>query len=173
MAEIRIISTSVLTILLLLICVQAEAEGGDNMILRSTDFKNNEYIPSKFTCQGRDINPELLIENIPDGTKTLALIVDDPDAPIGTWVHWVVFNIPVVSKIEEDSIPGEQGVNDFRKNDWGGPCPPYGTHRYLFKIYALDTKLDLEEGITKKDLELAMTGHILKKAELIGLYKKN
>ena len=143
------------------------------MKVTSPEFKNNGFIPKKFTCQGEDINPGLVIDNIPDETRSIALIVDDPDAPVGTWVHWVVYDIPVVSRIDEDSIPGKQGMNDFRTKDYGGPCPPSGTHRYFFKVYALDAELNLEEGITKSDLEEAMQTHILDKAELIGLYKKH
>jgi len=142
------------------------------MKLTSPDFENNKMIPRKFTCEGADVNPTLIIEGIPAGTKNLALIVDDPDAPMGTWVHWVVYGIPVVSRIDEDSIPGKQGINDFRKKDYGGPCPPSGTHRYFFKIYALDKELALGERVDKKALEKAMQGHIVDKAELIGLYKR-
>ena len=148
-------------------------EGGENMKLTSPAFENNKSIPSKFTCQGEDINPALVIEDIPAGTKSLALIVDDPDAPMGTWVHWVVYDIAPISRIDENSIPGKQGINDFRKKDYGGPCPPSGTHRYFFKIYALGKELGLGEGINKKGLEGAMQGHILDQAELIGLYKKH
>jgi len=142
------------------------------MKLTSPEFQNNKLIPKKFTCQGDDVNPPLVIEDIPKDAKSLALIVDDPDATTGTWVHWVVFDIPVVSKIEESSIPGKQGTNDFGRKDYGGPCPPSGTHRYFFKIYALKEKLNLDEGIRKEDLEEIMQEHILDKAELIGLYKK-
>ncbi|MBU0694186.1 MAG: YbhB/YbcL family Raf kinase inhibitor-like protein [Candidatus Omnitrophica bacterium] len=142
------------------------------MRITSPEFEHNGIIPKKFTCQGDDVNPALSIEGIPEGTKSLALIVDDPDAPMGTWVHWVVFDIPVASGIDEGSIPGKQGINDFRRKDYGGPCPPSGTHRYFFKIYALDRELNLKEGISKKELESAMQAHILEKAELIGLYKK-
>ncbi len=142
------------------------------MRLTSPEFMDNQLIPKKFTCEDDDINPKLIIEKIPDNTRSLALIVDDPDAPMGTWVHWVVFNIPVTSHINENSIPGNQGINDFRKKDYGGPCPPSGTHRYFFKLYALDTELKLKEGITKKELEKAMQNHILDGSELIGLYKK-
>jgi len=142
------------------------------MKLTSPEFKHNEPIPRKFTCQGQDVSPALIIEGVPGGAKGLALIVDDPDAPMGTWVHWVVYDIPVVPRIDENSIPGKQGINDFGREDYGGPCPPSGTHRYFFKIYALDKKLDLKEDIRKRDLEKAMEGHILDKAELIGLYKK-
>ena len=143
--------------------------------LVSPAFKHNELIPKKYTCDGKDINPPLLIENIPSGAKSLALIVDDPDAPVGTWVHWVVWNInPDTREIKEDSVPkgAQQGVNDFRKNDYGGPCPPSGTHRYFFKLYALDTMLNLSSKTKKGDLEGAMKGHILEKAELVGLYRR-
>ena len=142
------------------------------MEVRSSEFENGKKIPREFTCEGDDINPALIIDDIPAGTKSLALIVDDPDAPMGTWVHWVSFNIPVVSQIDEDSIPGKQGINDFGRKDYGGPCPPSGTHRYFFKLYALDTVLNLNEGINKEALEEAVGSHILDKAELIGLYKK-
>jgi Raf kinase inhibitor-like YbhB/YbcL family protein len=151
---------------------QAE-QGGGNMKLTSPAFENNKSIPSKYTCQGEDINPALVIEGIPEGTKSLALIVDDPDAPMGMWVHWVVYDIALIPRIDENSIPGKQGINDFRRKDYGGPCPPSGTHRYFFKLYALDQELGLDEGINKKGLEKAMQAHILQKAELIGLYKKH
>ena len=146
--------------------------GGAKMKISSPAFEPNQMIPKKYTCEGNDVSPPLTIDGIPDGAKSLALIVDDPDAPMGTWVHWVVFDIPVTNNIAEDIIPGKQGINDFGKKDYGGPCPPSGTHRYFHKIYALDTILNLKEGITKKALEKAMQGHILDKAELIGLYKK-
>lgn len=143
-----------------------------NMKITSPEFANNEFIPRKFTCEGEDINPTLIIAEIPANAKGLALIVDDPDAPMGTWVHWVVYNIPLISRIDEESIPGEQGMNNFGRQDYGGPCPPSGTHRYFFKIYALDTDLNLKAGLNKQALEKAMQGHIMDKAELIGLYKK-
>jgi hypothetical protein len=155
-----------------LIAANIIEKGGSTMKLKSPEFEHNQYIPKKFTCQGEDISPALIIEGIPQGTKSLALIVDDPDAPMGTWVHWVVYDIAVVSQIDEDSIPGRQGMNDFGRKNYGGPCPPSGTHRYFFKIYALDKELGLAEGISKEDLEKAMEGHILERAELIGLYKK-
>lgn len=153
-------------------CKANEKEGSADMKLTSPEFENNGSIPRKFTCQGEDVNPVLIVEGVPDGAKSLALIIDDPDAPMGTWVHWVVYDIPVVSRIDEDNIPGKQGMNDFGKKNYGGPCPPSGTHRYFFKMYALDSVLNLKEGVRKKDLEKAMEGHILDKAELIGLYKK-
>ena len=142
------------------------------MKLESLDFENQGFIPKKFTCDGEDINPGLIIEDVPEGTKRLALIMEDPDAPMGTWVHWIVFNIPVTDIIEENSVPGIQGINDFRKLEYGGPCPPSGTHRYFFRLYALDEKLSLKEGCTKKELEEAMEGHILATAELVGLYAR-
>ena len=142
------------------------------MKITSPAFKNNELMPAKYTCDGQDISPPFAVENIQEGTKSLALICDDPDAPAGCWVHWVVFDIDVTGEIREDSIPGKQGINDSRKEAYGGPCPPSGTHRYFFKIYALDTKLGLNEGINKKELEEGMKGHIIQKAETVGLYKR-
>ena len=142
------------------------------MKLTSPEFANNSSIPSRFTCKGENINPALEIHDVPTGTQSLALIMDDPDAPMGTWVHWVVFDIPVISKIDENSIPGKQGRNNFGRKDYGGPCPPPGTHRYFFKLYALDKMLGLAEDINKGALEKATQAHILEKAELIGLYKK-
>ncbi|MBD3328845.1 YbhB/YbcL family Raf kinase inhibitor-like protein, partial [Candidatus Peregrinibacteria bacterium] len=124
-------------------------------------------------CNGADISPPLKFEDIPDGTSTLALIVDDPDAPAGTFVHWVVWNInPTTMEIPENSVPAEaaEGTTDFNKTGWGGPCPPDKEHRYYFKLYALDTELKLPETTTKKDLETAMEKHILAKAELMGRY---
>ena len=152
--------------------VRAEEEGG-TMKITSTAFAHNTMIPKKYTCQGSDINPPLEISRIPEAAKSLVLIVDDPDAPGATWVHWVVYNIPVSERIAENSVPGEQGENDFGKRKYGGPCPPGGTHRYFFKIYALDTTLASRGNMTKKDLEYAMKPHILAEAELIGLYKKS
>jgi len=129
-------------------------------------------IPRKYTCDGRDVNPSLNIEDLPKETKSLVLIVDDPDAPMGTWVHWVVWNIPPAKEILEDSVPGTEGVNDFQRHSYGGPCPPSGTHRYFFKVYALDAKLELSPNSRKRDLEKAMEGHILAKGEIIGLYSR-
>ena len=143
------------------------------MKLASPEFKNGKSIPKKCTCDGVDVNPALDIEDIPAETKSLALIFDDPDAPRGTWVHWVMYNIPVTALIEEDSSPGEQGLNDFGKTGYGGPSPPSGTqHRYFFKVYALDTELALRGRVDKSAVEAAMEGHIVDKAELIGVYKR-
>ncbi|MBN2484217.1 MAG: YbhB/YbcL family Raf kinase inhibitor-like protein [Candidatus Omnitrophica bacterium] len=143
------------------------------MTLHALEFNHNEVIPRKFTCQGKDINPALKIEHIPPRTKALVLIVDDPDAPMGTWVHWVVFNIPPdTKKISEDSVPGIQGINDFKRTSYGGPCPPSGSHRYFFKLYALDKRLDLTVGAGKEDLLRAMEDSVLDYTELIGTYEK-
>lgn len=164
----------VLSAIIFMACgyVWAQESGGGGMNITSPAFKHNEYIPTRYTCEGEDINPELAIGGIPEGTQSLALIMDDPDAPMGVWVHWVVFDMPVVSRIEENSIPGILGITNSGRRNYHGPCPPSGTHRYFFKIYALDTQLNLKAGISKGQLEKAMEGHILDKAELIGLYKR-
>jgi len=135
-------------------------------------FQNNQFIPPKYTCDGDDVNPSLRIEGIPREAQALVLIVDDPDAPMGTWDHWVVWNIPPVERIEENSVPGIQGLNDFNKHSYGGPCPPSGTHRYFFKVYALDMKLNLNSNSRKKDVEKAMKGHILAEGKIVGLYRR-
>jgi Raf kinase inhibitor-like YbhB/YbcL family protein len=144
----------------------------ETLTITSPAFNAGDFIPKKYTCQGDDVNPEINISGIPADTKSLALIVDDPDAPNGLWVHWVVWNIPITNQIQQNSIPGEQGVNDFRRNTWGGPCPPSGTHRYFFKIYALDTTFKLPPGTTKSQLEHALRDHILARGELMGRYRK-
>lgn len=142
------------------------------LVITSSVFENDGFIPSKHTCDGDDVNPPLNIKGIPEGAESLVLIVDDPDAPMGTWAHWIVWNIPPVEKIEENTVLGTEGLNDFRKHSYGGPCPPSGTHRYFFKVYALDTKLDLGPNARKKNVERAMEGHILAKGEIIGLYSR-
>jgi len=140
--------------------------------ITSPAFENGGLIPKKYTCDGDDVNPPLKIEGMPEGTRSLVLIVDDPDAPRGTWDHWIVWNIPPVEKIEEDSVPGTEGLNDFNRRSYGGPSPPSGTHRYFFKVYALDTKLVLNTNSRKKDVERAMKEHILAKGEIVGLYRR-
>ncbi|RJQ83813.1 MAG: YbhB/YbcL family Raf kinase inhibitor-like protein [Desulfobacteraceae bacterium] len=142
------------------------------MKLSSSAFKNNDPIPRKYTCQGEDVHPELIIEDIPQEAESLVLIVDDPDAPGKVFDHWVAYDIPVTGKIGEGAMPGTQGVNDFRKSGYGGPCPPSGTHRYFFKLYALDERLNLPEGLGKGDVQKAVQGHVLDQAELIGVYSK-
>lgn len=147
----------------------------NNMQLTSAQFKNNEHLPDKYGCKGTNINPPLSISEVPAGAKSLALIVDDPDAPRGDWVHWVVFNIaPDAREISEGSVPAGaiQGTNDFGKTSYGEPCPPFGEHRYFFKAYALDTTLNLGTQTTKQDLEKAVAGHILAQAEIIGLFAR-
>jgi len=148
----------------------AETKGGTKMKLSSNAFNEGEMIPSKYTCQGEDINPQLTIEDIPENTKSLALIVDDPDAPMGTWVHWLVKDIPITNEIKENSVPGTQVANDFGKEDYGGPCPPSGTHRYFFKVFALD--VEKLEANNKEDFYKQTEQHAIAKAELIGKYTK-
>ncbi len=140
--------------------------------VKSTAFQENEMIPGKYTCEGVNISPPLDIDHIPEEAKCLALVVDDPDAPNGDWVHWIVWNIPVTHHIKENNVHGIEGMNDFRQQKYGGPCPPSGTHRYFFKVYALDALLDLPAHSNKMQLEKAMSEHILAFGELIGLYKK-
>ena len=144
-------------------------------------FANGGEIPKKFSCDGSDVSPELSWSGAPPGTKSFALIADDPDAPAGTWTHWVLFDLPAavtglpegVTKAEKLPNGGSQGRNDFRKLGYGGPCPPPGKpHRYFFKLYALDRMLDLKPGVSKQQLEGAMQGHILDKAEWMGKYKR-
>lgn len=142
-----------------------------NLVVKSSAFKHNNTIPRKYTCEGDNVNPPLTIDGIPKQAKSLALIMDDPDAPNGTYVHWVVWNMPTVGKVEENIAPGSEGVNSAGQNLYTGPCPPSGTHRYFFKVYALDTNLDLPENSTKQKLEAAIQNHTLAKGELIGLYR--
>lgn len=139
----------------------------------SNAFKADDFIPSEYTCDGSNISPPIDIKGIPEDAQSLALIVDDPDAPVNTWVHWVVWNIPVTHHLKENHVHGIEGTNDFQKKQYGGPCPPSGTHRYFFKVYALDCLLDLPAGSKKHALEKAMSGHILAFGELVGLYKRN
>ena len=141
--------------------------------LISTVFSHNGHIPPQYTCEGKNINPPLKVENIPDGTKTLALIVEDPDAPKGTFDHWVVWNISPNEAIAEGTNVGITGTNGFGKTGYGGPCPPSGVHRYFFKLFALDNELQLMPGAGKKDLLDAMGGHVIASAELMGLYQKH
>lgn len=150
------------------------------LTLSSSAFDDGEMIPSVYTCDGDDISPPLSWSDVPDGTRSLALICDDPDAPMGTFVHWVLFNLPSDARKLPESLATEasledgsmQGENDFGKVGYGGPCPPGGTHRYNFKLYALDQKLDLQSGVKKSDLLDAMEGHVLGEARLVGSYRR-
>jgi len=150
------------------------------MKLNSLAFNDGDMIPDKYTCDGTDISPPLEWRLVPENTKSIALICDDPDAPVGTWVHWVYYDIPSNTKgLPENITPqenpdsgGKQGTNDFLNIGYGGPCPPGGTHRYYFKIYALDAILNLPAGIDKKQLLKAMKGHIIGQAQLMGKYKR-
>lgn len=145
------------------------------MKITSSAFKHNQKIPSQYTCDGSNINPPFEISEVPDKTQSLVLIMDDPDAPAGTWVHWTVWNIdPQATEIPENSIPtgGVEGVTSFGNPGYGGPCPPSGSHRYFFKLYALDTNLDLKFDADKEELDQAMTDHVIGKTELIGLYSR-
>lgn len=155
---------------------QSQETNNKNMLsITSSAFLSNETIPARYTCDGEDINPPLSFGGIPEKAKSLALIVDDPDAPVGNWNHWIFWNVnPEITEITEDSIPSGAvlGTNSFGRLTYGGPCPPPGTHRYFFKLYALDSRLDLSEGSKKDDLEKATEGHILEKAELMGKYER-
>ena len=141
--------------------------------LTSPAFEHEGHIPVKYTCQGDDINPPITIEGTPKETASLALILEDPDAPGGIFDHWIVWNIQPTKTIKEDRIPGRIGKNSRGQYSYTGPCPPSGTHRYFFKVYALDTTLDLKGDVDKKLLEQAMQGHIIAYGELMGLYKKH
>jgi Raf kinase inhibitor-like YbhB/YbcL family protein len=149
--------------------------GGGKMKITSPTFAGGGNIPSKFTCDGADANPALRFEGAPAEAKSLALIVDDPDAPSGLFTHWLVWNIDLkTTAIEENSAPSNaiQGKNDFGKSGYGGPCPPSGTHRYFFKVFALDRQLDLPAGSKRAQLDEQMRGHIIGQAELMGRYSR-
>jgi Raf kinase inhibitor-like YbhB/YbcL family protein len=155
--------------------------GSMSFQISTTAFPSGGTIPKKYTCDGPDLSPPLSWKEAPTGTQSLALIADDPDAPSGTWVHWVLYNMPVTTKElsegvkKDEQLPdaSQQGRNDFRKIGYGGPCPPPGkAHRYFFKLYALDTKLNLKAGATKAEVEAAMKGHILAEAGLMGKYNR-
>ena len=157
----------------LLILIFAAIISNTTLIVKSTAFANNNYIPLKYTCDGPNINPALVIEDIPKNTKSLALIMDDTDSPNGEFTHWVMWNIPPKKNIAENSAPGIQGVNSNQQNKYFGPCPPNGMHKYHFKIYALDIKLDLPLNSDKKVLVAAIEGHVLASGKLTGLYYRH
>ena len=167
--------------ILLLLVFMACGPNAFSLEIKSSAFEDGGYIAAKYTCESVNISPPLAWGGIPENTKSFALICDDPDAPFGTWVHWVIFNIPpTVMYLEENAVArgklpagAKEGINDFQKIGYGGPCPPRGKpHRYFFKLYALDTVLSLERGATKKDLINAMQGHIIAQAQIVGLYKR-
>ncbi len=170
-----------LTVGSVLATAQGRQQKGDAMALHleSPAFQPGGAIPKEFACEGPDHSPALQWSNAPENTRSFVLIVDDPDAPVGTWVHWVVYDLPAgtkslpqgVSKSEKLQGGGVQGKNDFKRIGYGGPCPPPGKpHRYFFKLYALDTELNLKPGAKKAEIEQAMHGHILANAELMGTY---
>ncbi|MFA4827395.1 MAG: YbhB/YbcL family Raf kinase inhibitor-like protein [Candidatus Shapirobacteria bacterium] len=145
------------------------------MQFTSPVFQNNDYLPKKYTCDGQNVNPPLLIGNIPKNTKSLALIIDDPDAPSGNWIHWLVWNIQLDTKeILENSVPNGalEGTTSWGKPGYNGPCPPSGTHRYFFKLFALDTLLNLQSSSTVTQLLTVMQNHIIAKAEIVARYSK-
>ena len=162
----------------LLVVPTAAVAQTTKLTITSPAFKTGGMIPKQFTCDGKNISPPLAWNGVPEKIKSFAIIVDDPDAPKKTWVHWVLFNIPSYVRAMAEDMPQHgqlkkgafQGTTDFKKIGYGGPCPPSGTHRYYFKVYALDTLLTLKPGITKAQLLKAMKGHIIAKGELMGKY---
>jgi Raf kinase inhibitor-like YbhB/YbcL family protein len=148
--------------------------------ISSSAFQEGGMIPAKYTCDGEGVSPPLQWTGVPEETKSLALVSDDPDAPMGTWVHWVLWNIPPSVRELAENVPpkpdlpdgSRQGISDFRRPGYGGPCPPSGVHRYYFKVYALDTMLDLPGSTRKADLLKAMKGHILAEGQLMGKYRR-
>jgi hypothetical protein len=160
---------------------QPAKEPAMNIQISSTAFAEGQPIPDKYTCAGQDVSPPLTWSSAPASTKSFALIADDPDAPVGTWVHWVIYNLPPTATSLAENTPSspelpdgsKQGVNDFGNVGYGGPCPPPGRpHRYFFKIYALDAVLNLKSGATKKELLKAMSGHVLGEGQLMGTYQR-
>jgi Raf kinase inhibitor-like YbhB/YbcL family protein len=145
------------------------------MKIESLEFAEGEAIPASYTCDGADINPPLEIEEVPEGAQSLVLIVDDPDAPTGIWVHWTLWNIdPKRTEIGAGEVPEEasQGQTSFGKSGYGGPCPGQGQHRYFFKLYALDMKLELPPETEAEQLEAALVGHVMAQAETVGVYER-
>jgi Raf kinase inhibitor-like YbhB/YbcL family protein len=148
------------------------AETESRLQVRSVAFSQGGHIPPKYTCEGENINPPLEISGIPDRTKSLALLVEDPDAPSGLFEHWLVWNIPPNEAISENTVPGISGRNSFGSTGYGGPCPPSGSHRYFFKVYALDTDLNIPAGSDKQTLQRAMQDHVLASGELMAHYQR-
>lgn len=157
------------------------ASGKWTMQLTSTAFAEGQPIPSKYTCDGENVSPPLAWDGVPEGTKSIALIVDDPDSPVGIWVHWVLYDLPATATELPENLPknqyipggAKQGLNDFKHLGYGGPCPPSGkAHRYYLKLYALDRVLELKPGATKKEVESAMEKHTIAQGQLMGTYKR-
>jgi len=146
----------------------------NNLQLTSSAFEDNTVIPKKYTCDGKDVNPPLTFNNVPAPAKSLALTISDPDATLGVWYHWVVYNIPPnTEEIIENTNPGTEGVNDFGKYTYGGPCPPSGKlHHYIFQAYALDIILTINAGASIKDFERTVQGHIIEQSQVVGTYQK-
>lgn len=150
------------------------------MVLRSPAFAEGGMIPSRYTCDGDDVSPGLAWSDVPDGAESFALVCDDPDAPAGTWVHWVLYDLPPAARELAERVPadpqlragGRHGMTDFGRIGYGGPCPPGGTHRYFFRLYALDRTLGLAAGATRKQVEQAIKGHVLAEARLMGRYRR-
>ena len=161
-------------VVILLAAIASFAAEGAKMKITSSAFQEGGNIPSKFTCDGSDTSPPLQITGVPSEAKSLVLIADDPDAPSGLFTHWLIWNIPPqTNSISEGSAPkGVHGTNDFGKPDYKGPCPPPGTHRYSFKIYALDRELDLRGGAKRSQLDAAMKGHVVAQGVLVGRYAR-
>jgi Raf kinase inhibitor-like YbhB/YbcL family protein len=160
--------------------INTKIKGGKTMEIKSSSFNHEGMIPAKYTCDGQNVSPPLAWSGAPEKTKGFALICDDPDAPAGTWVHWVIFDIPASVNSLPEKFPrqeeiagmGKSGKNTSGHYGYDGPCPPGGTHRYYFKLYALDTLLNLSAGLSKEDLLKAMKGHVLAEAQLMGRYKR-
>jgi Raf kinase inhibitor-like YbhB/YbcL family protein len=163
--------------------VNLPSKGGSKMDIKVTSsaFQDDGLIPSKYTCDGADVSPPLQWDSVPEDTKSIAVICDDPDAPMGTFVHWVLFNLPAETRKLTENVPADetlpngtkQGTSDFGRTGYGGPCPPSGTHRYYFKVYALDSEIDLPAGARKPELLKALEGHILAQGQLMGKYKRH
>jgi len=145
----------------------------ENLLVRSVAFSHNGHIPKKYSCDGDNINPPLEVSNVPSNTKSLALIMEDPDAPRGVFDHWLMWNIPPNAAIPENANPGQSGTNSFGDQAYGGPCPPSGVHRYFFKVFALDSELDLQAGADKTRLREAMKEHVISSGELMAHYSRN
>jgi len=170
----------ILALIIILCPSEGVAAQKSAIIVTSTAFKEGEIIPALYTCKGKDISPPLAWSNVPVEATTIVLIVDDPDAPVGTWVHWVYYNIPTqrrslpenVEKSKQPSPGGVQSITDFRIVGYSGPCPPSGTHRYYFRVYALDTELNLDDEATLQSVKQAMKGHILATGTLMGRFSR-